>query len=307
MLVKPTQRWMQVDAKHSQGNSASSTCPSSVGPTQMQHFATNDQLNLFRIPVGWQYLVNNDLGGTLYESFFSTYDQIMQACLATGALCILDVHNYARWNGGIIGQGGPTNAQYTSLWAQLAQKYASQSNVIFGLMNEPHDLNMTIWATTLQQVVDTIRENGATTQTILLSGTNYDAVGGFQTNSAPALSTIVDHDGSTDKLIYEAHQYLDNEGGTTAQCVTNGVDDQLEPMTAYLRSAGRKAMLTETGGGNTASCVTDVCEELSYLNSNSDVWLGWVGWAAGMKASPLLSLIHSSEYDYSPCLPFRKL
>lgn len=82
----------------------------------MQYFATNDHLNLFRIPVGWQYLVNNNLGGPLYESFFSTYDQIMQACLATNALCILDVHNYARWNGGIIGQGNePTSAQYTSL------------------------------------------------------------------------------------------------------------------------------------------------------------------------------------------------
>ena len=256
----------------------------------MQHFATNDDLNLFRLPVGWQYLVNNNLGGSLDESFFSTYDQIMQACLATSALCILDVHNYARWNGGIIGQGGPTNAQYTNLWAQLAQKYASQSNVIFGLMNEPHDLNMTAWATSLQQAVDAIRENGATTQSILLSGTNYDAVGGFESTSAPALSTIQDYDGTTDKLIYEAHQYLDGQGGTTTQCITNGVNDTLAPLTAYLRSAGRKGMLTETGGGNTASCVTDVCEELSYLNSNSDVWLGWAGWAAGMRASPLVLL-----------------
>lgn len=56
----------------------------------------------------------------------------MQACLATGAYCILDVHNYARWNGAIIGQGGPTNAQFTSLWTQLATKYASNSKVIFG-------------------------------------------------------------------------------------------------------------------------------------------------------------------------------
>ena len=95
---------------------------------------------------------------------------------------------------------------------------------------------------------------------------------------------------ATDKLIYEAHQYLDGKGGTTTPCNTNGVNDTLVPMTAFLRSAGRKAMLTETGGGNTASCVTDVCEELSYLNSNSDVWLGWAGWAAGMRGPPLLFL-----------------
>ena len=45
----------------------------------------------------------------------------------------------ARWNGGIIGQGGPTNAQFASLWSQIATKYKDQSKVAFGLMNEPHD------------------------------------------------------------------------------------------------------------------------------------------------------------------------
>ncbi|CAF9943335.1 MAG: hypothetical protein ALECFALPRED_011074 [Alectoria fallacina] len=263
------------------GDSGTPDCPSSVGPTQMQHFATNDHLNLFRLPVGWPYLVNYELGGPLYEPFFSTYDALMQACLATGALCILDVHNYARWYGGIIGQGGPTNDQFGNLWAQLAQKYASQKNVVFGLMNEPHDLVMTTWAATVQNAIYAIRDNGATTQMILLSGTNYDAVGGFQTNSAPALSSVVDYDGTQNKLIYEAHQYLDGDGGALTECITNGVTNQLAPLTTYLRSVGRQAMLTETGGGNTASCFTDVCAELSHLNWNNDVWLGWVGWAAG--------------------------
>jgi len=45
----------------------------------------------------------------------------------------------ARWNGAIIGQGGPSNAQLADIWKQLAQKYASQSRIIFGIMNEPHD------------------------------------------------------------------------------------------------------------------------------------------------------------------------
>jgi endoglucanase len=48
------------------------------------------------------------------------YDQLVQACLATGAKCIIDVHNYARFNDEIIGQGGPTNAQFADLWAQIA-------------------------------------------------------------------------------------------------------------------------------------------------------------------------------------------
>ena len=259
----------------------------------MQHFARDDHLNIFRLPVGWQYLLNNKLGGPLDETFFGTYDRLMQACLATGAKCILDVHNYARWNGGIIGQGGPSNDQFGNLWAQLAQRYASQSNVIFGLMNEPHDLDINTWAATLQNAVYAIRANGAKSQMILLSGTNFDAAGGFEYNSAPALASIQDYDGSRNRLIYEVHQYLDGAGGTETQCVTNGVEDSLAALTSYLRSVGRKAMLTETGGGNVASCQTDVCAELSHLNYNSDVWLGWVGWAAGKIYAPFFPFIIS--------------
>lgn len=36
---------------------------------------------------------------------------------------VLDLHNYARWNGGIVGQGGPTDAQLANVWEQLAKKY----------------------------------------------------------------------------------------------------------------------------------------------------------------------------------------
>lgn len=42
----------------------------------------------------------------------------------------------ARWNGQIIGQGGPTDEQFANLWTQLATKYASEEKMIFGVMNE---------------------------------------------------------------------------------------------------------------------------------------------------------------------------
>lgn len=108
----------------------------------MNHFVKDDGLNAFRLPVSWQYLVNNNLGGTLDATNFANYDALVQGCINSGAsMCIIDIHNYARWNGAIIGQGGPTNAQFSSLWSQLATKYANNAKVAFGLMNEPHDGN----------------------------------------------------------------------------------------------------------------------------------------------------------------------
>jgi len=268
----------------------------------MQHFVQDDGLNIFRLPVGWQYLTPT-LGGTLSASFFSQYDTVMQACLATGAKCILDLHNYARWNGGIIGQGGPTNAQviavlcspslrssnnapqFASIWTQLATKYAASPNVIFGLMNEPHDLTMSTWAVSVQAAVNAIRAAGAKTQTILLPGTGYTSAAGFEVNSAPALSTVVDNPASqtNQTLIYDIHKYLDSDGsGTHATCVSNEISNAFQPLATYLRANHRKALLTETGGGNTdSSCETYLCQTFDYLNQNSDVYLGWVGWAAG--------------------------
>lgn len=100
------------------------------GAGQMQHFMKNDNTNIFRLPIGWQYLVNNKLGGILDAGDFAKYDQLVQACLATGASCIVDMHNYARLNGQIIGRvSGPMNDQFVNLWTQLVTKYKSISNI----------------------------------------------------------------------------------------------------------------------------------------------------------------------------------
>ena len=292
-----------------QGYCNGEDCPTGVGPSQMQHFVYDDHLNVFRLPVGWQYLVNHQLGGPLdfgssdNPGFFAKYDGIVQACLGTGAYCILDIHNYARWDGGIIGQGGPSDDDFASVWYQLAQQYAAQPNVIFGLMNEPHDLDINTWAATLQLVVNNIREAGATSQMILLSGINYDAVGGFDSSSGPALSSIQDMDYTTNKLIFEMHQYLDYDtSGGNPECVTSQTDN-LGYQAAYLRQYGRQAFLTETGGGNTDSCVQYMCEQLQYLNDNADVYLGWVGWAAGMDSPSIIPVKSFAVYPGS--VPFK--
>lgn len=109
----------------------------------MKHFVDDDGLNVFRLPVAWQYLVNNQVGGTLDAPNFKKYDDLVKACLVTGAYCIIDIHNYARWNGEIIGQGGPKDADFASLWSQLAKEYAQEAKVVMGLMNEPHESEST--------------------------------------------------------------------------------------------------------------------------------------------------------------------
>ncbi|EFQ26994.1 cellulase [Colletotrichum graminicola M1.001] len=252
------------------------------GEGQMKHFVQDDKLNMFRLPIGWQFLVNNQLGGQLNSNNFGRYDQVMQKCLATGAYCMLDIHNFARWNGGIIGQGGPTDDQFVSLWTQLAQKYESNEKVVFELMNEPHDLDINLWAATCQKVVTAIRQAGATTQMILLPGTNFDSAAQLvSSGSAEALAAIKNPDGTTDGLIIDIHKYLDEDNsGTHKPCTTDNVDS-FRTVAEFLRSKGRKGLVSETGASSDASCFTSFCAQNTFINQNSDVFIGLVAWAAG--------------------------
>lgn len=110
------------------------------GPAQMNHFTDDLGFNVYRLPVAWQFLVNHQLGGKLDQNNWAFYDELVQACLKTGSHCIIDIHNYARWNTMIIGRhAGCTNEDFASLWGQLATKYAKEPRVMMGLMNEPHD------------------------------------------------------------------------------------------------------------------------------------------------------------------------
>jgi endoglucanase len=69
---------------------------SSDGVNQMRHFVQQDKFNIFRLPTGWQYITNNQIGGNLDSTNFGKYNTLVQGCLSLEALCIVDIHNYAR-------------------------------------------------------------------------------------------------------------------------------------------------------------------------------------------------------------------
>ncbi|EKM76512.1 hypothetical protein AGABI1DRAFT_115829 [Agaricus bisporus var. burnettii JB137-S8] len=254
------------------------------GEGQMQHFVNDDGFNTFRLPVGWQFLTGDVEGGPIVAANLAKYDDLVQACLNTGAFCIIDIHNYARWDRGIIGQGGPTNDEFAALWSAIASKYASEERIMFGVMNEPHDVpDINAWAQSVQEVVTAIREAGATTQLILLPGNNWTSAETFVSNgSAAALQKVTNPNGSTDNLIFDVHKYLDSDNsGTHPECTTNNIDRAWAPLADWLRENKRQAINTETGGGNTDSCVQFMCQQVAYQAANSDVYLGFVGWGAG--------------------------
>ncbi|KAL6884764.1 glycoside hydrolase family 5 protein [Trichoderma evansii] len=252
------------------------------GAGQMKHFAENDGLNVFRISATWQFVTNNTVDGPLDELNWGSYNKVIDACLETGAWCMIDMHNFARYNGGIIGQGGVDDSVFVNLWVQIAKYYEKNDKIIFGLMNEPHDIDINIWAQTCQKVVTAIRNAGATSQMILLPGTNFASVETYvSTGSADALAAIKNPDGSTDLLYFDVHKYLDiNNSGSHVLCTTDNVQ-AFEDFASWLRTNKRQAIISETGASMDPSCMTDFCAQNKAIMANSDVYIGFVGWGAG--------------------------
>ena len=86
-----------------------------------------------------------------------------------------------------------------------------------------------------------------------------------------------------DKLVYEMHQYLDEDGsGTHEACVSATIGrERLEEATAWLKENGLRGVLGETAGGVNDQCVAAVRDMLAYMQENTDAWTGWLWWAAG--------------------------
>ncbi|KAH0834839.1 hypothetical protein J3R83DRAFT_10459 [Lanmaoa asiatica] len=131
----------------------------------------------------------------------------------------------------IIGQGGPSNEIFAELWYNIADYWKNESRIIFGVMNEPHDIpNIMIWAGSVQAAVTAIHSTGASSQIILLPGNNYTSTETFiPSDSAAALNMVRNPDGSITNfsktanisrwsgplprflknLVMDVHKYLD--------------------------------------------------------------------------------------------------
>ena len=82
---------------------------------------------------------------------------------------------------------------------------------------------------------------------------------------------------------FEVHQYLDGDfSGTSDQCLSTTIgSDKLVDFTKWLKQNHQHGFLGEFSGGSNNTCYEAIDNMLSYIDSNTDVWLGWTYWAAG--------------------------
>ena len=162
-------------------------------------------------------------------------------------------------------------------WSQLASVYVHQPNVIFGLMNEPHVQTPVEWKAAAVAAVQAIRSTGAK-QKILIPGTAWSGAQSWvSSGNASVWSDFADSN-----FAFEVHQYLDSDNsGSHTECVTNKGSQTLVEFAIWARSHKVQAFIGEAGWSTADSCGPEGNGLLSYVKSNSDVFVGLTYWAGG--------------------------
>jgi len=245
-------------------------------------------MTILRIPFLWERL-QPALGGDFDATELGRLDDIVDYAVAAGTNVLIDPHNYASYDGNVIGYGSVTAAAFADFWSKLAEHFKALPQVYFGLMNEPHSatsqtLKTEDWVAAANGAIQAIRATGAT-NTITVSGNGYDTASGWNDNwygssNGGQLLKITD---PLDKVVFEAHQYMDSDGsGTSPTCVSTTIGStRLAAFTGWLRVNKKRGFLGEFGAGTGDTCLAAIDDMLSFIDSYSDVYLGWTWWAAG--------------------------
>jgi len=257
----------------------------------------NKGMNIVRLPFRWERLQP-----TFNQAFdaneLARLHTFVDAVTANGMTVLLDVQNFAHYGGAqhendsawVIGSTNVPVTAFADLWSRLATEFKGNSRVMFGLMNEPHDIDVTTWVQAANAAIVAIRATG-TTNTITVPGVQWTGAWSWNgstwssngkydgASNAVAMLNVTD---SGNNMLFEVHQYLDTDysgGYSSGECVRDYTT--LANFTTWLKTNNKKGLLGEIGAPSTATCNQSVADALNYVQTNADVWSGWLWWAAG--------------------------
>lgn len=213
------------------------------------NFYAQKGIELVRLPVKWERL-QGDLGGKLDAAELGRLTKFLDNAEKAGIKVIIDIHNYARYDGNVLGSSEVPIAKFADFWAKLAGAIGDKPAVYgYDLMNEPHGMpNKTVWPAAAQAAVDAIRALGDKT-TIFVEGERWANAANWSEHN-PNL----DIKDPADNIVYEAHLYLDkNQSGVYAgsydqegASADTGVR-RLQNFVSWLEERGARGFIGEFG------------------------------------------------------------
>lgn len=236
-----------------------------------------------RLPFRWERLQPS-----LGQPFDAIELERLKASVASfrglGQTVILDPHNFGYYADLKLGSGDLPPRLFADFWIRLAAEFASEEGVVFGLMNEPHDIAPRDWLDAANLAIAGIRAVKAG-NLVLVPGTYWSGVASWQSDLGQGANSevMLGVKDPGDNFAFEVHQYMDADfSGTHEACVNaDKAVAAIGDLSAWLRKHGKKAFLGEFGGSSEAACLAGIEKMADRVGADSDVWLGWTYWAGG--------------------------
>src|SRR5262245_10727243 len=205
-------------------------------------------LGVIRRPFCWERMQRTEFGA-LDPTELSRLTDVVNYATSKGLKIEIGPHDYGYGFGALIGSAQTPNSAFADFWGKLAQHFESNANVIFGLINEPHDQSATTWTGSANVAIAAIRNAGAVSPEILVPGTYWAGAWTWTiTDNAAVVGTGIQD--PAHNYAFEVHQYLDLSYplGTQpgAVSITTGVD-ALTAITQWAELTGNHLFLGEFG------------------------------------------------------------
>jgi endoglucanase len=271
--------------------------------TDLLDYYSTKGIILIRLPIMWERLQPGQ-GGELDINELSKLLSFIDAVAARNMKMIVDVHNYGRYNGYVIGNGVSIN-DVSDMWTKLATQLKSKTCIYgYGIMNEPHDmLNSPSWKDIAQAIITGIRTVDQST-TIIVGGDSWSSAERWPAYS-DNLKTLVDPNSN---LMFEAHCYFDSDASgqyvqtyDSSGIATNVYDaekittatgvNRVKPFVQWLQTNNLKGFIGEYGVPADDVRWLDVLDTfMVYLKANH---IGGAYWdCANLNCDP-----YSGNYD----------
>jgi endoglucanase len=240
-------------------------------------------LGVIRLPFLWERMQRTELGA-LDATELGRLTDVVNYATSKGLKIEIEPHDYGYGFGALIGSPQTPNSAFADFWGKLAQHFEANANVIFGLMNEPHDQSATVWLGSANAAISAIRGAGAVSQEILVPGSYWDGAWTWtspSTDNAAVVGTGVQD--PAHNFAFEVHQYLDSDGSGThpgAVSATIGVE-RLTAITQWAEATGNHLFLGEVGVTTDQTSLTALDGMLTYMQQHTDAWQGATYWAGG--------------------------
>ncbi len=242
-------------------------------------------MNFIRLVFSWEGMQNN-LNGSLSTNGYANdmYDRVNYAT-SKGLYVLIEPHgavdaDFGAYKGNKVGSPAVSNDDFADFWGKMATLYKSNSRVLIGLSNEPHDTPATQWFGAAQAAITAIRKAGFS-NAIFVPGIGYTGAENWTSANSTEFMKLID---PQKNLVVSVHMYTDqNSGGFDTTIVSPTVFvDRVTRVTNWAKQNNIRIHISEFAVSASNSLAQTTIDNLTnYIYNNSENLIGGSFWAYG--------------------------